>query len=395
MTEFGGWEQIKPLGEGGQSRVFLVRNPSRVQMRNEAIKKVLSSNPWEQPYARLDALTAHEPTQQVDRLAKSLWEYMRPDDPSELGALKIFKIPPIEPDAERAIGRLKNEIELLGGKRPGLVKLLKANEQEKWIVTEFMFGGTLEDHLDIFKGDAVAALKAFKSVVEAAAYLHEEKIVHRDIKPANVFIGKEDNLVLGDMGIAYLPNQDNRITTTNERVGPRDYMPEWGNLGVRLEDVRPSFDVYMLGKFLWCMIAGRLRLPREWHKNEGLNLETIFPNNRHMKNVNSILDKCLVDKEDRCLPSAKELLEIVDSTLNLFERGLTMLDQSGQLICQICGRGTYRTAIKGHTIMPTYNEHNVNIGSNNIQLFSCDVCHHYELFELGYPDKVIKKGWKP
>jgi hypothetical protein len=43
-------------------------------------------------------------------------------------------------------------------------------------------------------------------------------------------------------------------------------MPQWGDLGERLEHVQPNFDVYMLGKLLWCMVSGRLKLPREYHK---------------------------------------------------------------------------------------------------------------------------------
>ncbi|MEI4884253.1 hypothetical protein Q8G49_29240, partial [Klebsiella pneumoniae] len=84
----------------------------------------------------------------------------------------------------------------------------------------------------------------------------------RDIKPANVFVGSADDLILGDFGIVYLPEQPERVTRTLERVGPLEYMPVWADLGERLEKVEPNFDVYMLGKLLWCMVAGKLKLPR-------------------------------------------------------------------------------------------------------------------------------------
>jgi serine/threonine protein kinase len=336
MTEFGGWEQIELLGEGGQSEVWKVRSPSRVQKRRDAIKEASQSNPWEHSYAGMDALTASEPMERIERFARSIWDYVRPDDPSELGALKKYKIPEKEPEATRAVGRLKHEIEVLQQNRPGLVKLLEKNEQEKWIITEFMPGGTVETNIARFRGDAFSALKAFRSIVETAAGLHKDERVHRDIKPANVFIGENGQLVLGDLGIVFLP-ESTRQTASHERVGARDYMPPWGYTGMRLEEVQPNFDVYMLGKLLWCMIAGRLFLPREDHREADYDLEKLFPNSRHMKNVNAILDKCLVPKADRCLASAKELLEIVDYTLGLFERGLPLLDQSGALRCHVCG----------------------------------------------------------
>jgi serine/threonine protein kinase len=108
-----------------------------------------------------------------------------------------------------------------------------------------MPGGTLEDKPTAFKGDAFSALKAIRPVVAALSRLHKDKMVLRDIKPANVFF--ENNcLVLGDFGIAFSPTHVDRITTPNERVGPRDYMPGWANIGMRFEDVEPNFDVYML-----------------------------------------------------------------------------------------------------------------------------------------------------
>jgi eukaryotic-like serine/threonine-protein kinase len=145
--------------------------------------------------------------------------------------------------------------------RPGLLKLLDSNESEQWIVTEYCDGGTLENHLPTFRGNARVALTSFRSLVETVVPLHREKIVHRDIKPQNIFVRDRYQLILGDFGVVFLPNRPHRLTTTNESVGPYDYMPQWAALGERLETVEPNFDVYMLGKVLWCMVSGRLRLP--------------------------------------------------------------------------------------------------------------------------------------
>jgi hypothetical protein len=46
MESIGGWQKLKALGEGGQSRVFLVRRRSRVDERGKVVDEVLRSNPW-------------------------------------------------------------------------------------------------------------------------------------------------------------------------------------------------------------------------------------------------------------------------------------------------------------------------------------------------------------
>jgi serine/threonine protein kinase len=190
VTLVGGWEQLRPLGEGGQSKVFLVRTPLRVQERRTSIQQILSSNPWA-PYV---GSNPNEQVERIDRLASSLFGYVRPDAVSELGALKMFKIPEQGEEAEEAIGRLKNEITVLRESRPGLVKLLDANEKEQWMVTEYMPNATLDKTPTVYKGDVVGALKAFRSLVETVAGLHKDSYVHRDIKPANVFLAEHEGV---------------------------------------------------------------------------------------------------------------------------------------------------------------------------------------------------------
>jgi serine/threonine protein kinase len=82
---------------------------------------------------------------------------------------------------------------------------------------------------------------------------------------------KDDELVLGDFGIVFLPSVGEPLTETRERVGPRDYMAPWMDRGERVEDVHTCSDVYMLGKLLWCMISGKLKLSRENHRRKEFN----------------------------------------------------------------------------------------------------------------------------
>jgi len=381
------WEEIETLGGGGQSDVYLVRTPERMAERQKSVDtlKALSG-------LGLDNETAR-------KFAKAAWSCARPELPSELGALKVFKIPPegvgLPPppgskDYE-AIERLKNEIASLDLRLPGLPKLLDFNEGERWIVTEYFPQRTLEYHPLRYKGRVVSALKAFRSLVQTVASIHKEGLVHRDIKPANVFVGKDDELVLGDFGIVYVPNAPGKVTRTGERVGPRDYMPPWANLGVRHENVHPRDDVYMLGKLLWSMVDGHAVLPREYHKHPEyeFDLTRTFPNDPNMHMINAILDKCVVEQAGQCLPSARDLLPWIDEALGIIERGGQLLREGVPRPCHVCGKGSYqpinlRENPRGGPVGIRF----WGVGTGDVSTvparpLACDYCGHLEFFSTG------------
>lgn len=76
MHNTGGWEIIEEIGGGGQSKVYLARSPKRVAERAACVADIRR---W------LDE-------NKNDKLATSIWTYARPDSPTEVGALKKFKI---------------------------------------------------------------------------------------------------------------------------------------------------------------------------------------------------------------------------------------------------------------------------------------------------------------
>jgi serine/threonine protein kinase len=119
----------------------------------------------------------------------------------------------------------------------------------------------------------------FRLIVEAVAELHNRGYVHRDIKSKNLFIASDGRPVLGDFGIvAFEDDAHTRVTEEFERVGSRDWMAPWAHTGLRVDDVRPSFDVFPLGKLPWVMISGRPILPSyQTHRRTGFELDRIFP----------------------------------------------------------------------------------------------------------------------
>jgi len=373
------WQVIGgPLGEGGQSTVHLVRGPARLDARNKDIQQILSFNPWG---------TSMEDTRAklTGEFADAVADYSRTEFPAELGALKEFKW---RDDEQQAVNRLKLEVDTLAEGRAGLPRLLDFNLRERWMVTEYFSNGTLDKSPLKYQGDVRRALKAFLSLAKTVAALHAQRIVHRDIKPANVFIRQDDELILGDFGVVFLPDQPARLTRTNENVGPWEYMPPWAEAG-RLFDVAPNFDVFMLGKLLWCMVSGRLHLQREWFDRPENDLTKTFPDDPSMHMVNVILKHCLVERPEQCKTSASDLVSMVSTYVGMLKQGGQLLHAGIPRPCRVCGYGHYRNDGFPATQPRVPKDASVGLrlwvgGSDVASLpvypFICDTCGHVEFF---------------
>lgn len=372
------WEKVssEPLGSGGQSTVFLVRRPERVTAREKSFKILRDLSG--QGFSNDTAL----------QFSKAAWDVARSDTPTELAALKIFNPRAAGADAEQqALARMRNEITVLRQHRPGLLSLLDSSESENWIVTEYCSRGTLDRNLFRYKGNAKLALTSFAQLVGTVAALHKESIVHRDIKPQNIFLGHADELLLGDFGIVFLPNLADRLSFTGESVGPRDFMPPW----VLLDDhptINPTFDVYMLGKVLWCMVSGRLKLHREDFLDPRLDLTQLFPNDPDMYIINDILKKCVVTREADCLASAGELSPMILSFLEVLDRNGQLLRDGVPRPCHVCGQGFYHPQGGGDIRLWVSASAGNNTSNFYIRPFVCDKCGHTEFFHARLKDRI-------
>jgi eukaryotic-like serine/threonine-protein kinase len=142
-------------------------------------------------------------------------------------------------------------------RHPNLVSLFdirQEDEQQGWIVMEFVEGDTLNEILERSpKGLPVDDVRRWFGQIGAAVdYLHRHGIVHRDLKPANIFV-QNGFVKIGDYGLSKFLSSSRRAGHT-QSVGTFHYMaPEIGR-----GEYGREVDVYALGIILYEMLTGQV-----------------------------------------------------------------------------------------------------------------------------------------
>ena len=72
------------------------------------------------------------------------------------------------------------------------------------IQTEFCSGQTLKNYIEkrMKNIDRKMNFQIFSQLVEGVITIHKANIIHRDLKPENIFLDKNDNVKIGDFGLA-------------------------------------------------------------------------------------------------------------------------------------------------------------------------------------------------
>jgi len=249
-------------------------------------------------------------------------------------------------------------------------------------VSQYHPKGTLIENQNKFVGNFIKSLRVFRQLVEGVSELHKNNIVHRDIKPQNVFLDSDDNLVLGDFGLVFFTDERHtRISGTLENVGSRDWMPAWA-MGRRVEDIKPSFDIFCLGKLLWSMVSGSPFLNLWYFDKPENNIEEKFPNSKSISWVNSLLKKCIVEHEENCISNATELLAAVDEVLSNADINADRFDPKIERRCKVCGVGTYALIVDRKPAQ-SRNFGLETAGDRSFKIFTCNHCSHVQLFAFG------------
>jgi serine/threonine protein kinase len=199
------WEILGSLGEGGQARVFRVRD-RRDGSTGWVLKRLKNSN----------RLGRFEREVQALRAVRS--DHILPIEDFDLHE-PAFLVTPL-------VGR-------------DLVKCLQGRQL-----------GLLE------------ALSLFEQMVVAVRDAHEVGVAHRDLKPNNVVVSDQGTAFVIDFGLCQVLDGDLVLTTTGELIGTAAFAaPECAPGSAR--SCGPSSDVYSLGKLLYWLVSGGSLIHRE------------------------------------------------------------------------------------------------------------------------------------
>ena len=203
--QFGAYEIVAPLGEGGMGAVYKAYQPA---MERFVAVKVLSRTLAE----------SKEFTNRFQREAIMLAQLQHPH------ILPVFDY----------------------GQKDGY----------SYIVMPFLQNGTLAELLQARRRTLSEIHQIMTQVGGALGYAHARGMIHRDVKPSNVLIDEQGNCLLTDFGLArMIQASSDRLTSAGTVMGTPAYMsPEQG----KGDSVDGRTDLYALGVIFYEMLTGQV-----------------------------------------------------------------------------------------------------------------------------------------
>ncbi|MFL5626110.1 MAG: serine/threonine protein kinase [Ktedonobacteraceae bacterium] len=127
---------------------------------------------------------------------------------------------------------------------PHIVRVLEFGVEDTtpFLVMDYAINGTLRQRHPKGTRIPLANISDYvKQITDALQFAHDEKLIHRDIKPENMLLGRRNDILLSDFGIATVAH---RTSTQNiqEVAGTALYMAPEQFKG----KARPASDQYAL-----------------------------------------------------------------------------------------------------------------------------------------------------
>ncbi len=202
--QFGPYQVVAPLGEGGMAAVYKAYQPS------------------------------------VDRYV----------------ALKV--LPRHFAQDPEFVQRFKREARVIANlQHPHILPVHDFGESDgyTYMAMRFIKGGELSTWIEENRPLSLPQIQRIISQVgDALDYAHGQGVMHRDVKPSNVLIDERGNCLLTDFGLARMVETSVKITRTGGILGTPAYMSPEQGMG---QGIDHRSDIYALGIILYEMVTGR------------------------------------------------------------------------------------------------------------------------------------------
>jgi eukaryotic-like serine/threonine-protein kinase len=138
-------------------------------------------------------------------------------------AIKLLATHMSDSEAEKFLAEARTIARL---EHPHIIRILDFDVEQDipFLVISYASNGTLRQRYP--KGTRLpldVVLTYLKQAAAVLQYAHDEKLVHRDIKPENMLMGRHNELLLSDFGIAVVAHSS-RSQSTQEIMGTLSYM---------------------------------------------------------------------------------------------------------------------------------------------------------------------------
>ena len=192
------------------------------------------------------------------------------------------------------------------------------DEQDQYIVMEYVEGRTLKEILKDYRVEPRAALQITMQLADALQHAHSQNVVHCDIKPQNILMNVNMIPKIGDFGIAKMVSEQTMVYTDNIMGSVHYISPEQASG----EPVTFASDIYSLGIVLFEMLTGQAPFKGESPVAVAMMQveKPLPPLQEYMEtvplNLQAVLDKMTAKKINNRYASAKELKEDLEKILN-------------------------------------------------------------------------------
>jgi serine/threonine-protein kinase len=208
-----------------------------------------------------------------------------------------------------------------------IIKIYHMSKDPTYMVMEYLEGGDLRGKLDNPSWDYQEKLFTLEKIIDALSYAHLKNVIHRDLKPENIMFDAMGRPVVVDFDLSKLKDSS-EFTNTIEgmSMGTPPYMSPEQVLG-KIKLISPATDIYSVGVLIFEILLGS----RVWPIN-GETIEEIMVNHvknqpenfykkamqlglnskldeKRIKKISDIVDRCLKKQPEERYKNGKELLE--------------------------------------------------------------------------------------